>query len=389
MIWCNQLCYHEISSLLFLANHQNNKKYNVNLLSSSIRLPSYTTSSLLSSASSSSAAFNTQQEDEGKKTLDIKQTQIQTQNDYEINNDQTVTILARGKHHIIAMKPPSVVCHHSNWTGSRKKKLKIGEIPEIPMLQRVRDAIDDIDSNSSSNSGCKDEPQSATDKSIKKINLVHRLDRGASGILLCAFADEDNNDEADNYDYDKEEGGGESVLPDSSIGPITNSESRNLDQTTKTTTQEQNTHIQYPKIQKTRIKGPTAILQQEMSKSSTIKTYVALVRGEGILHGEDMKQKGWFEINRPIKDEKGRLNDAITLFHFVAGQAEPTVADDDDDDDDHNEKSRIMQPRISLVLARPQHGRWHQIRRHLNGLSHPILGDTSHGSSKANREWYV
>lgn len=29
----------------------------------------------------------------------------------------------------------------------------------------------------------------------------------------------------------------------------------------------------------------------------------------------------------------------------------------------------------------------HEYRRHLNGLSHPILGDTSHGSSKTNREW--
>ena len=35
------------------------------------------------------------------------------------------------------------------------------------------------------------------------------------------------------------------------------------------------------------------------------------------------------------------------------------------------------------VLARPVTGRWHQIRKHLNGLSHPILNDAKHGDSKA------
>jgi len=59
-------------------------------------------------------------------------------------NDKTVTILQRSKHHIVALKPPSVVCHHSGWTGSRSKS-KRGEEPEIPMLQRVRDGLHDID----------------------------------------------------------------------------------------------------------------------------------------------------------------------------------------------------------------------------------------------------
>ena len=34
----------------------------------------------------------------------------------------------------------------------------------------------------------------------------------------------------------------------------------------------------------------------------------------------------------------------------------------------------------------PQTGRWHQIRKHLNGLSHPILGD-AHGDSRVNHWW--
>ena len=108
-------------------------------------------------------------------------------------------------------------------------------------------------------------------------------------------------------------------------------------------------------------------------KVNCTKTYVALVRGEGILHGEDLKQKGWFLIERAIKNENGVEKNASTWFRFIAGQ--------------DNNAGTIDRPRASLVLARPQTGRWHQIRKHLNGLSHPILGDTTHGSSRTNREW--
>jgi tRNA pseudouridine65 synthase len=196
----------------------------------------------------------------------------------------TVTILEIGEHHVVVSKPPSVVCHHSSWSGSRSSK---GTEPEVPMLQRTREAIGE------------------------RVNLVHRLDRGASGCLLLTKA--------------------------------VSEEARNA----------------------------TAVLQAAMREAT--KTYVALVRGEGILKGRDFKEEGWFEVNRPIKDEKGNLNDATTMFRFVAGQ--------------DNDSGNLDRPRASLVLARPKTGRWHQIRRHLNGLSHPILGDTSHGNSKVNREW--
>ena len=44
-------------------------------------------------------------------------------------------------------------------------------------------------------------------------------------------------------------------------------------------------------------------------------------------------------------------------------------------------------PRCSLVLAEPHTGRFHQIRRHLRGLSHPVLGDSTHGDTRVNRTW--
>lgn len=41
--------------------------------------------------------------------------------------------------------------------------------------------------------------------------------------------------------------------------------------------------------------------------------------------------------------------------------------------------------RYSLVEARPLSGRRHQLRRHFKHLSHPIVGDTTHGNGPHNR----
>ncbi len=41
--------------------------------------------------------------------------------------------------------------------------------------------------------------------------------------------------------------------------------------------------------------------------------------------------------------------------------------------------------RISLVEAKPRTGRFHQIRRHLSHLRHPIAGDTNYGTGWFNR----
>jgi tRNA pseudouridine65 synthase len=41
--------------------------------------------------------------------------------------------------------------------------------------------------------------------------------------------------------------------------------------------------------------------------------------------------------------------------------------------------------RYALVEASPMTGRWHQIRRHLKHVSHPIIGDYRHGDSPHNQ----
>jgi 23S rRNA-/tRNA-specific pseudouridylate synthase len=227
-----------------------------------------------------------------------------------------IKIIHSGMYHLIVDKPASVVCHHSGWAGlrSRKKGKGLSDNPEIPMLQRVRDTVG------------------------RRVNLVHRLDRGTSGALLFTYAESDD---------------------DSSTDELLDHSTSDHDDTTKK-----------------RI-GPTAAFIQALASPEAQKTYVAIVRGEGIRYGEDFKTLGWFPVSRAIRDERGVLNEATTMVRFVAGQAEEEM----------NHPTSPERPRLSLVLARPVEGRWHQIRRHLNGLSHPILGDSSHGHSRLNREW--
>jgi tRNA pseudouridine65 synthase len=49
--------------------------------------------------------------------------------------------------------------------------------------------------------------------------------------------------------------------------------------------------------------------------------------------------------------------------------------------------ARSSVDRCSLVLASPETGRLHQIRRHLHHISHPIVGDVNHGSGAINRHY--
>jgi tRNA pseudouridine65 synthase len=97
-----------------------------------------------------------------------------------------------------------------------------------------------------------------------------------------------------------------------------------------------------------------AELQAAMSQPSTQKTYLALVRG-CVVVGKRVT------IDRPLSGK-----DACTTAEVLGS---------------------CHEPRCSLLRCRIFTGRYHQVRRHLAGISHPILMDSSHGDTKVNRNW--
>jgi tRNA pseudouridine65 synthase len=108
------------------------------------------------------------------------------------------------------------------------------------------------------------------------------------------------------------------------------------------------------------------------AERGVVKTYVALVRGWPAATGS---------IDRPlaaVEDERGgsqstALRESQTAFRRVATFELPVCVD------------RYPTSRYALVELTPHTGRRHQLRRHLAGESHPIVGDSTYGKGRHNR----
>ncbi len=117
-----------------------------------------------------------------------------------------------------------------------------------------------------------------------------------------------------------------------------------------------------------------ALLSQMFANREVSKTYRALVRGHCEPHGV---------IATPLISARGRNKpkghpfrepqEANTEFECLQRYDIPMVSD------------RYPTTRCSLVNAKPTTGRYHQIRRHFNYISHPVIGDSSHGDTRQNR----
>lgn len=89
------------------------------------------------------------------------------------------------------------------------------------------------------------------------------------------------------------------------------------------------------------------------------KTYLAFVRGA-------LMADGPIVVDTPMKDDNDILKDARSTVWCLG---------------------RSHEPRCSLLKVETETGRYHQVRRHVRDLHHPIIGDTDHGDTKVNRWW--
>lgn len=107
-----------------------------------------------------------------------------------------------------------------------------------------------------------------------------------------------------------------------------------------------------------------AKLKTIFEDANTQKTYSAIVRG----YFPDA-----IEVDYALTNDRGKTQEAITHFKTISRTELPVPF------------GKFETSRYSLIEASPKTGRMHQIRKHLNHLRHPIIGDRPHGCNKQNR----
>lgn len=107
-----------------------------------------------------------------------------------------------------------------------------------------------------------------------------------------------------------------------------------------------------------RSREAAAKLARAFEQGRVDKRYLALVRG-------NPPDAGVIDHAIP-KSEDGPRLPAVTRFRVLG---------------------RSSVDRCSLVLATPETGRLHQVRRHLHHIDHPIVGDVNYGSGAINRHY--
>ncbi|HHS99947.1 MAG TPA: pseudouridylate synthase [Thiomicrospira sp.] len=119
----------------------------------------------------------------------------------------------------------------------------------------------------------------------------------------------------------------------------------------------------------------TARLMGEQFSLHTIqKTYLAICRGWGddsglINHALKYKRD---KIAEKLKREQLEPQSAETAYQTLATTTVDTKI------------GRYEQQRYSLLQLNPKTGRKHQLRRHMNHIHHPIIGDVKYGDRHHN-----
>jgi tRNA pseudouridine65 synthase len=103
----------------------------------------------------------------------------------------------------------------------------------------------------------------------------------------------------------------------------------------------------------------TTALHAALTHPDAVKVYVCLVRGQLVADGPVV-------VERALKDDRGVVQEARSVVWCLG---------------------RSQEPRCSILKVQPTTGRTHQVRRHVRGLNHPILGDATHGDIRESRRW--
>ncbi len=107
--------------------------------------------------------------------------------------------------------------------------------------------------------------------------------------------------------------------------------------------------------------------QKMMLSKGWEKQYFAFVRG---------RLTSQAVLSEPLPDKLGGGKTAVTKVTPIFYWSHPELT--------YQNCSRVF----TFLEARPETGRFHQIRRHLSGISLPIIGDNRHGDKKLNREFF-
>src|SRR5690554_1165696 len=116
-----------------------------------------------------------------------------------------------------------------------------------------------------------------------------------------------------------------------------------------------------------------SILGKAFMERKIQRTYWAMVRGWPAEQGLIDHALREHAVDRRLKGEALPLRQAVTKFKRLASVEIPV------------EVEGYPQSRYSLLELYPQTGQKHQLRRHMQHMSHPIIGDTYYGRTKHNR----
>lgn len=116
-------------------------------------------------------------------------------------------------------------------------------------------------------------------------------------------------------------------------------------------------------------------LNSQFERGEVAKSYLAVVRGYPPESGEiDHALARMADEHAGINvDPAAAAQPARTRYRRLATVELPYRVD------------RYPSSRYALLELEPLTGRWHQLRRHMKHVAHPIIGDATHGKGRHNR----